>query len=178
MKNIKVLYNVSVKKRTSYIIILGIIIIGLVLDLVTKWIFAEYFANGAKDIIVIPNFFKFTYLENTGAAYGIFGDSTIMLAIISIVFIVVFILYDYFNHSNNIWYILGVSMIVSGAIGNFVDRIFLGYVRDFISMSIFNFVFNIADTLITFGVICFIIYLIISLVKERKEKINGVEDKK
>ena len=178
MKIIEVLYNVSVKKRTSYIIIASIIIIGLVLDLVTKWLFAEYFANGANDIVVIPNFFRFTYLENTGAAYGIFGDSTVMLAIISVLFIVAFAIYDYFNHSNNIWYILGISMIVSGAIGNFVDRIFLGYVRDFISMSIFNFVFNVADVLITFGVIFFVVYLIISLVKERKGKVNGVEDKK
>lgn len=165
------------KKKTSYIIIASIIILGLVLDLVTKWFFAEYFASEKNDIIVIPNFLKFTFLKNTGAAYGILGDSTILLAIVSIVFIIAFLVYDYFNHSNNIWYVLGISMIVSGAIGNFVDRIFLGYVRDFISMSIFNFVFNIADIFITFGVIFFIIYLIVSVIRERKEKNNGLEDK-
>ena len=165
------------KKKTSYIIIVSVIIIGLVLDLVTKWFFAEYFASEKNDIIVIPNFFRFTFLKNTGAAYGILGDSTVLLAIVSIIFIVAFAIYDYFNHSNDIWYVLGISMIISGAIGNFVDRIFLGYVRDFVSMSIFSFVFNIADVLITFGVICFIVYLIISIIKERKGKSNGLEDK-
>ena len=68
-------------------------------------------------------------------------------------------------------------MILSGAIGNFIDRIFLGYVRDFVSISLFNFVFNIADVLITFGVIFFIVYLIISVIKEKKEKSNEMDNK-
>ena len=166
------------KKKTSYIIILIILIAGLVLDLVTKWLFAEYFANDVDDIIVIPNFFRFTFVKNTGAAYGMFGDSTIWLTVVSIIFVVAFGIYDYFNHSNNIWYVLGVSCIVSGAIGNLIDRLFLGYVRDFISLSIFNFVFNIADMLITFGVIFFVIYLIINIVKEQQEKKrNGMDNK-
>lgn len=58
------------------------------------------------------------------------------------------------------WYVLGLSMLISGAIGNFIDRVFLGYVRDFINIEIFPFVFNVADALITFGVICFAVYLI------------------
>lgn len=164
-------------KKKSYIIISLIIIVGLVLDLVTKWLFAEYFSAGAQDIVVIPNFFWFTFVKNTGAAYGIFGGSTLILAIVSVVFVVAFCVYDYFNHSNNIWYIMGISMILSGAVGNFVDRIFLGYVRDFVSISLFNFVFNIADVLITFGVIFFIVYLIISVIKEKKEKSNGMDNK-
>lgn len=164
-------------KKKSYIIIALIIIVGLVLDLVTKWLFAEYFSEGAQDIVVIPNFFWFTFVKNTGAAYGIFGGSTLILAIVSVVFVVAFCIYGYFNHSNNIWYIMGISMILSGAIGNFVDRLFLGYVRDFVSISLFNFVFNIADVLITFGVIFFIVYLIISVIKEKKEKSNGMDNK-
>ena len=70
------------------------------------------------------------------------------------------------------------TMIISGAIGNLVDRIFLGYVRDFISIKIFSFVFNIADMFITFGVIFFAIHLIMSIIKEHKgKKSNGLEDK-
>ena len=159
-------------KKISYIII-----VGLVLDLVTKWLFAEYFANGASDIIVIANFFKFTFVKNTGAAYGMFGDSTLTLTIISVLFVVGFMIYDYFNHSNDIFYVLGISFIISGAIGNMVDRIFLGYVRDFVNISLFNFVFNIADVLITFGVIFFIIYLLMTIIKEKRDLKNGVEDK-
>lgn len=166
------------KKRTSYIIIASIIILGIVLDLLSKHFFAEYFENNGDDIIVIPNFFVFTFLKNTGAAYGMFGDSTLALTIVSILFIVAIVLYDIFNHQNNIFYTLGVGFIISGAIGNLVDRIFLGYVRDFISIRLFNFVFNLADLFITIGVICFVIFLILSMIKEKKDKQSGVEDNK
>ena len=123
-----------------------------------------------KEINIIPNFFKLTYVENTGAAYGMFGGSTVALIIISIIFVVLFCLYDYFNHSNDIFYVLGISFILSGAVGNMIDRIFLGYVRDFLSINLFSFVFNVADALITFGVIFFLLYLILSIVKEQKDK--------
>ena len=164
-------------KKKSYIIISIIIIVGIVLDLVTKWFFAQYFDANQSDIIVISDFFKFTFVKNTGAAYGMFGDSTLMLTIVSVVFIVAFCVYDYFNHSGSLWYIFGIALIISGAIGNLIDRIFLGYVRDFISISLFSFVFNIADLLITVGVICFVIHMIISIIKEQKEKrTNGMDN--
>lgn len=165
------------KKRTSYIIIASIIILGIVVDLLSKHFFASYFENNGVDIVVIPNFFVFTFLKNTGAAYGIFGDSTLMLSIVSIVFIFVIVLYDIFNHQNGIWYVLGIGFIISGAIGNLVDRLFLGYVRDFISIRLFSFVFNLADLFITIGVICFIVHLIITMLKEKKVK-DGVENKR
>ncbi len=165
------------KKRTSYIVIASIIILGVVLDLLSKHFFAEYFENNSADIVVIPDFFVFTFLKNTGAAYGIFGDNTLWLSIISIVFIIGIVLYDIFNHQNNVWYILGIGFIISGAIGNLIDRLFLGYVRDFISIRLFSFVFNLADLFITIGVVCFVVYLIITMIKEKKGK-DGLEDNK
>lgn len=156
------------KKRTSYLILIAIIALCIVIDLVTKVVFADVLSSG--DIIVIPNLFTLTYVENTGAAYGMLGGKTWLLIVISIVFLVAFVLYDIFNHSTNGWYLAGVGMIVGGAIGNFVDRIFLGYVRDFLSIRFFNFVFNMADMFITFGIICFAIYIVIGLVKDAKEK--------
>lgn len=178
VKTSYVLYNIVVKKKKSYIIIAIVIIVGLVLDLVTKLFFAQYFAGGKNDIIVIPEFFRFTFTKNTGAAYGMFGNSTLGLTIISALFIVAFCVYDYFNHSDSIWYCLGISFIVSGALGNLVDRIFLGYVRDFISINLFNFVFNIADALITFGVIFFVVHLIVGIITEQKEKNKNELDNK
>ncbi len=157
------------KKKTSYLILSIIIVLGVALDLITKVIFANYFENNLDNIIVIPNFFEFTFVKNTGAAYGMFGDSTVMLTIVSILFIIAFFVYDYFNHKNEIWYILGLSFVISGAIGNLIDRIFLGYVRDFIAIKIFSFVFNIADLLITLGVIFIVIHLIKTFITERKE---------
>jgi len=162
-------------KKLSYILIISIILVGVVLDLITKVFFENYYLEHNTDITVIPDFFTFTYVKNTGAAYGMFSDNTIMLTIVSIAMVIVFVVYDIFNHSNNILYILGFSFIISGAIGNMIDRIFLGYVRDFISIRLFNFVFNIADIFVTFGMILFMVYILISAIKESKEKKNAVD---
>lgn len=148
------------KKKKGYLILGIVVLLGIILDLITKILFAKYFEGGGKDIVLIPNFFSFTFVKNTGAAFGIFGDSTVALTIVSLVFVGLFITYDILYHSDNMWYVLGLSMLISGAIGNFIDRVFLGYVRDFINIEIFPFVFNVADALITFGVICFAVYLI------------------
>ena len=147
-----------------------IIAVGIVLDLVSKIIFANLFVVPREDITVINNFFYFTFLKNTGAAYGIFSGNTVLLAIVSIIFIIAFCVYDYFNHSNNGWYVGGMALIISGAIGNLIDRLFLGYVRDFISIKIFSFVFNLADVFVTVGVIMFAVYLVISIIQESKKK--------
>ena len=165
------------KKRTSYIIIFSIIVVGIVLDLVSKHFFALRFEANSRKIVVIPNLFEFVFVKNTGAAYGIFGESTVMLSVVSILFIIGFVLFDIFNHKNDWLYIFGIGLILSGAIGNLVDRLFLGYVRDFISIKLFSFVFNLADLFITAGVICFLVYLLISLIKEKKEKSNGMGNK-
>ena len=162
-------------KKVSYILIGLIIVIGVVLDLVTKVFFENYYIENSKDIVVIPDFFVFTYVKNTGAAYGMFSDSTLALTIVSIVMVIAFVVYDIFNHTNNMFYVFGLSFVLSGAIGNLIDRIFLGYVRDFISIRLFNFVFNIADIFVTVGMILFMVYLIISMLKESKEKKNVVD---
>ncbi len=156
---------------------MSIIVVGIVLDLVSKHFFALRFETNSQKIVVIPNLFEFVFVKNTGAAYGIFGDSTVMLSVVSILFIIGFVLFDIFNHKNDWLYVFGIGLIISGAIGNLVDRLFLGYVRDFISIKLFSFVFNLADLFITAGVICFLVYLLISLIKEKKEKSNGMGNK-
>lgn len=164
------IYNIIMKNKTSYIIIAIIIGLSIVVDLVTKIIFANLFSVSREDIVIVHNFFELTYVENTGAAFGMFSGNTVMLTIVSVVMIVGFVLFDYFNHRNDIWYILGLSLIVGGAIGNLMDRLFLGYVRDFISIKIFPFVFNLADAFITIGVIFLIISLLIEWWRTSKNK--------
>ena len=164
-------------KNKNYLIKLIIIVVGIVIDLATKIIFANIFATPREDMTIIENFFYFTYVENTGAAYGMFSGNTIMLAIFSIIFIIAFIVYDYYNHEKNWLYIGGFSLIVSGAIGNLIDRIFLGYVRDFVSIKLFSFVFNIADLWVTVGVILFVVSIIYSILKDKKVK-NDVGNNK
>ena len=121
--------------------IVGVIII--ILDQLVKFLVIN------KNIVVIPNFLKITYTENFGAAFGM-GTKYIVLAfsIIIIIGIVVFMKMQK-NKMKNYWpYVL----ILSGAIGNLIDRVFRGYVIDFIDINIFNFPsFNIADICIVVG---------------------------
>ena len=169
-------YNELMKDK-KYFIKLIIIVVGILIDLVTKIIFANVFMSGRDDIVIIDNFFYLTYVQNTGAAYGMFSGSAIGLAIFSVLFIIAFVVYDYFNHDNHRTYIGAVSLKISGAIGNLIDRLFLGYVRDFLVIELFSFVFNIADLLVTIGVGLFIINLIVTFVREKKGRGNVKDNK-
>lgn len=166
------------KENYKQLLIKLIIVVGvLVLDLVTKIVFANIFSErysqeNFSNIVVIKNILSFTYTENIGAAFSIFSGHVVFLILFSIVFIGVFICIDYFYKEKNPWFVVGISLIVGGAIGNLIDRIFLGYVRDFISFDfIKNFaICNIADCAITIGCVCMCIYLVVLLVREGKEK--------
>ena len=119
---------------------------------------------------------EFTYLENTGAAFGSFSNGTIWLAVISAVFVVAIIVFDVlYVKKETTLYSFAFSLVVSGAIGNLIDRVFLHYVRDFIKFSMFDFVCNIADICICVGVVLFVINMIIIEHKKRKEQDNNVE---
>lgn len=149
-----------------------IILLVVLIDVVLKILFQNILSDGTT-ISVIPNFFEFIYKENSGAAFSMFSDSTLMLTVFSGVFILIFFIFDYFYGNKNIWYIFGFSFVVGGAIGNMIDRIFLGFVRDYISIKIFNFVFNFADLMITIGVICFIIYILFGIKNKEQEISNS-----
>lgn len=145
------------------------IVLMLAIDLLTKIYFQNYFESGGADITLINNILGVTYTINTGAAFGIFGNNTIMLIIFTVVFLVVFSFIDLYYRTNNGWYIAGFSLIVGGAMGNFIDRIFLGGVRDFIEFRFIDFpIFNFADIFLTVGVICYIIYLVFYEFKSSK----------
>ena len=85
-----------------------------------------------------------------------------ILFIIITVIVVSYLIYELIKtKNNNKLYLISFILIISGILGNFIDRLFLGYVRDFISFKIFNPVFNIADSFIVIGVILFVIYMFI-----------------
>jgi signal peptidase II len=157
-------------KLRDYILKLSIVLLIILLDITTKVVFENYFKTSVSQrIVLIPNLLSLTFEKNTGAAFGIFDNGTIYLAIFSIVFLFGFFVYDYFNKDKNVWYVLSFSFIIGGAIGNFIDRIFLGYVRDFIMFDFINFpIFNIADMSLTFGVICYFVYILFFYNKKEK----------
>ncbi|MBE5735489.1 MAG: signal peptidase II [Clostridiales bacterium] len=156
--------------RDKKLIIKIVLVFVLTLaDLLTKAYFAGYFYAGGEGIDLIGDFVQLTYVENTGAAFGSFGDFTIILTIVSALFLVAFVVLDLmYRKKHGKLYIVAYSFIVAGALGNFIDRLFLHYVRDFIRLSMFNFVCNIADILICVGVVLYAVDMLISMSKDKE----------
>ncbi len=148
------------KKGNIKIIIL--ILLFIVIDFVSKILVINLLKSNT--LIIISNFLKFTYIKNMGAAFGILSGNIILLIIITLFFIY-YIIKELKNNSDKKLSIISYALILSGAIGNLIDRVFRGYVVDFISFTIFGremAVFNVADSYITIGVIL----LLISMFKE------------
>jgi len=165
-------------ENKKFILIKVLIILGvLAIDIITKIVFAEIFSNryasgNNENIDVIKGVVSFTYTENTGAAFSMLSGNVILLIIATIIFISLFVWYDVVSKDNNALSLAAFSLIVGGAIGNLIDRIFLGYVRDYISFDIVpNFaICNFADVCITIGCACYILHLILLLAKSKRSK--------
>ena len=114
-------------------------------------------------IKIIGDFFKLTYTQNDGAAFGIFGGRTIFILLISVL-ILIYLLYELFrNKRQNFLMDSSISLIIGGLLGNLIDRIYFGYVRDFLDFTIFNYdfaIFNIGDIAIVIGAFTFFICII------------------
>ena len=135
-----------------------IIIVGLILDRLSK----IYAINNFIDKPIEGPIINLTYLENRGAAFGILQDKRIFFLLITIGIVCYLIYYFIKNYKNNPLILnIALSLIISGALGNFYDRAFNGYVVDFIEFSFVNFpIFNIADIFVTIGCGVSIIYIL------------------
>ena len=149
------------------IIILSVII----LDQISKyWI--QMNPSLHTHIEIIPNFLYITYVKNTGAAWSMLSNQTVFLIIISIIetIILIYFLIKCKKNKDSKLYLISLSLMIGGAIGNLIDRIQFGFVRDFIDTYPFGYnfpVFNIADSALTIGVILLLIQFVL---EERKEK--------
>lgn len=135
------------------IIILTIIFV--IIDIVSKLVISNLM-NVYDSVIVIKNFFNITYVRNTGAAWSLFAGRIWLLIIVSLIIISFIIFYIYKNKPKNRYEKIGYSLVLGGAIGNFIDRIVYRYVIDFLDFNIFGYnypIFNLADTFIVIGVI-------------------------
>lgn len=134
-------------------------ILFLIIDIISKAIIS-IFLNIYDSIVIIKNFFNLTYVKNTGAAFSVFSGARIFLIIISLCIILFFSLYINKNKPKNKLEKLSYAMILGGAIGNFLDRFFLGYVIDFLDFNLFGYdypIFNLADSFIFLGVLFLLI---------------------
>lgn len=155
--------------------------LGLVgLDQASKALVMANFTSQGETIPIIQDFFHFTYRRNPGAAFGIFEGIAesyiIFLVIISIalvIFGIMFVKAD-FKDKKSFWYILGLTLLISGAIGNGLDRIIQvdHSVVDFIDFrGIWSYIFNVADMCLNVGIAIFIFDQFI--LEPKRKKVNG-----
>lgn len=136
-------------------------LIGSVLDRVTKFLVVYTFAltTPPQTLPLIPGVFHFTYVVNTGAAFSFFNDGVGWLRWLSLGVSIGLLLYAWFGPAfSGRWEQVGYGFILSGALGNGIDRFILGRVVDFLDFRLIRFpVFNLADVFINAGIGCLLI---------------------
>lgn len=132
------------------------------IDLWTKSIAVNTLKNGVHKEL-IPGVLEFYYIQNRGAAFGIFQNGTLILGLISAVSLVV-ISFLYLRIPGGKKYLplrIIFIFLCAGAAGNLIDRVSLQYVRDFIYFSLIDFpVFNVADIYVTCSVFCLAFFIL------------------
>lgn len=147
-----------IKIKSNILSVIGIFLLVL-LDQISKMLAASKL-KGKESVIVIPKILSLTYLENEGAAWGIFQNKQIFFIVISVVLLICIALYNNKLPYTSRFRALRITMAVlaSGAIGNMIDRIVHKYVIDFFEFKFISFpVFNVADIYVT----CSVIFLLI-----------------
>ena len=154
------------------------IIAGVIgFDQLTKWL-AVVYLQGEPSFPLWRDVLHFTYAENTGMAFGMLKDHRWVFMVFSTVAIVALAVYLFRFRPESRWMQIPIAFIIGGGIGNMIDRIFLGYVVDFIDFTLIDFaVFNIADSFVCVGAGILIVYLLIDLIREIKlEKAKKAEE--
>lgn len=161
-------------KHRTQIYIGSMVLVALMtgLDQWTKWAVSTHMRPG-QSIVIIPKLFELTYLQNTGAGFSIFvGYGKPFFAVLTVIAMAV-MLWAYIK-AKRPGLQMSLALIFAGALGNFIDRMALGYVVDFFHFYIFGWsfpVFNIADICITLG----FVFLVIDMLREEHEQRKALE---
>lgn len=151
------------KHKKLLVIILGISIV--LIDQVLKGLLVE------QNFEIIPNILNITCTKNTGMAFGIGKSNLYIIIIVNIIIIgaIIKILIDRGKHLD-LKTLISLLLILSGGIGNLIDRLFRGYVIDYIDINILDFPnFNIADISIALGIVLLIIYIIKTMLSDKNK---------
>lgn len=158
-------------EKQFYIISAITVVILVVLDQLTKWQ-ALTKLKPIKNKVVIKGFLDFTFVENRGAAFGILSGQRIFFILLTIA-VVIGILYSFYKLPDTKEYHYlkyGLVLVLSGAIGNVIDRAVRGYVVDFLEVTFIKWpVFNMADIYVVVGA-CLILFLSLFVIKEEEKK--------
>ncbi|MDO4364308.1 MAG: signal peptidase II [Clostridia bacterium] len=161
------------KKHISCMIMIVLIV---AFDQITKYFASLKLADGSVAKF-IPGVVQFRYAENTGMAFSMLSGARWIFIALTVVVCVGVFYYLFSNRCKSLWLYWSLGVILSGGIGNLIDRIRFGYVVDFIEPTFVNFaIFNIADCAVTCGAVVLVGYLLYDAfkdVKKPKENSDG-----
>lgn len=166
--------NPSPRKRfniRTVLVFLGVTVVWFCLDMLTKSAINGAYEQGTVITDPILGLIRLHLVYNTGAAWGMFGDSTQVLAVMSLVVCAVLTAYLFFlSPRSGLLETVGVALVVAGGLGNAVDRFTLGYVVDFIEPVFIDFpIFNVADIGVTCGFVLFVLGMLLEYRRADRE---------
>ena len=138
-------------------IIIGVVIAAL--DQLFKFLVTAHL-KPVGTVNVLGDVFKLTYVENRGVAFGMFQGMQWIFVVLTVALLALLIIYMFKKRPKHKFFYFTSALIIGGGIGNLIDRVFYGYVIDYISVSFFSPVCNFADYCITAGTVCLIVYLL------------------
>lgn len=149
---------------------------GIAVDQITKLIVASNMHLN-DTLPIIKNVLHITYIKNEGAAFGILSNHRWIFMSVSAVAIVALCVYLFRFSKDTRLMKTGMALIISGGIGNMIDRIFLGYVVDMIDFRLINFyIFNVADACVSVGAAVLILGIVLNEIKTIKAKKAGEQN--
>ena len=165
-------------KAICYVIYTAVILGGIVIDQLSKLLAVKLLAP-IGSVPIWSGVLHLTYVENRGAAFGMLADHRWVFMSISTVAITAIAIYLYSGKGTSKLFNSALALIVSGGIGNMIDRIALRYVVDFIDFALIDFaVFNIADSFVCIGAGMLVLSLVLDIIKEAKLEAAKKADKK
>ena len=153
-------------------IVLGLSLLVAAVDFVIKILVINNL-KPVDSVEVIPGLFSLKYVENKGAAFGILSNARWIFIVFTIVIIVLLIIIMAKKRIDSKLFNAAAILVIGGGIGNLIDRIFYGYVVDYLSLSFFPPVCNLADYCITIGAALTVIYLLFYTDFINKKRKNG-----
>lgn len=145
------------------------IILITAFDQITKFFAQKYLSDGSS-VQFIKGIVDFRYAENTGMAFSLFSGARWVFIAITIIACIAAMWYIFSNKCKSLWLYWSIGVIISGGLGNLIDRVFYGFVIDFIEPTFINFaVFNIADCAVTLGAVSLFLCLLLDTVKKEKK---------
>lgn len=145
---------------------LATIALLVVIDQLIK-IIIEIWLKPIGSFEIIPKIIQMRYVQNTGAAFGMLRDYTNILSIVTAIALVVGLIYLLFKKDKPKILTFSLVLVLSGGLGNLIDRVFRGFVIDFIEPLFVDFaVFNFADSLISVGAVLLLGYMMFDIIAE------------